>query len=220
MYIVSIRLLIVDDHRLFREGLKKILKETRDIIIVSEAGDGETAIKKANIYNPDIILLDLKMPGMDGKEVLRRVKDIGIKSKFIILSASLARGDIIDSIKLGADAYLSKDINSNNLIKVIRSVYKGEYPVRASLNKILNENIKEEEMEMASGDLEKIDLLSRREYEILSLVASGFSNKEIGEKLFISEKTVKNHLTNIFKKIEVQDRVQATIFAYNNQIVS
>jgi|SRR5690554_706853 two-component system response regulator DegU len=216
---MSIRVMIVDDHQLFREGIKSILSATKDILVVSEAADGETAITQAHIHNPDIILLDIVMPHIDGIRTLRRMKDLGIKSRIIILSAHSSKNYIINAIKLGASGYITKDNNSQNLIQVIRRVASGGKYLQPSLGMILRQNLEEEEYDDYSEDIKKMELLSRREFEILTLVARGNTNKEIGNKLFISEKTVKNHMTQIFKKIEVEDRVQAVIFAYKNSII-
>ena len=215
---MAIKLLIVDDHRLVREGIKRILSDTNDIIVVSEADNGENAIKQALIHNPDIILLDLMMPKVNGIECLRKMKDLGVKSRVIILSAFSNKNYIIDCIKIGASAYITKDNDSVGLINVIRNVYSGGTYLQPSLVHILRKNTEAERID--SDDIEKIKLLSNREYEILKLIASGYNNNEIGKKLYISEKTVKNHITNMFKKLEVKDRVQAVIFAYSNEIVS
>lgn len=214
---MSIRLMIVDNHRLFREGIKRILSDTEDIIVVAEASDGETAIANANIYSPDIILLEIVLPYMNGIDTLSEMKDQGIKSKIIILSAQSNKKNIIASMKLGANGFITKDNNGENLIDIIRKVYSGESYLQPSLGKILRENIEDEILD--STDVGKIESLSTREYEILILIASGYNNKAIGKELFISEKTVKNHITSIFKKLEVEDRVQAVIFAYTNEIV-
>lgn len=214
---MSIRLMIVDDHKLMREGLKRILSQTKDIIVVAEAGDGESAIKVAHTYDPDIILLDIMMPKLDGIETLRRMKDLGVKSRIIMLSAQSSKSYIVNSIKLGASGYLTKDNDSEKLIKVIRDVHSGSTYLQPQLAKILRHNIKEDKIN--NHDMDKLDSLSKREYEILSLLSSGYNNKQIAIKLFISEKTVKNHITNIFKKLEVEDRVQAVLFSYRNEII-
>ena len=209
--------MIVDDHKLVREGIKKILSDTKDIIVVTEAADGENAIEQAHIHNPDVILLDIVMPKMNGIETLSRMKDLGIKSKIIILSGYSTKNYIIDSIKLGASGYITKDNDSTSLINVIKDIHSGSTYLQPSLGKILRQYIDEEAVD--NSDIEKIGLLSKREYEVLKLISTGYNNKEIGRNLFISEKTVKNHITNIFKKLEVKDRVQAVIFAYYNEIV-
>lgn len=214
---MAIRVMIVDDHELFRKGIKKILSDTKDIIVVAEAEDGEKAIEQVHIYNPDIILLDIVMPKINGIDTLRKMKDLGIKGKIIILSSYSSKNYIIDSIKIGARAYMTKDNDAASLINVIRSVYSGSTYLQPSLGKILHQY--GDEVAVDNEAINKIELLSKREYEVLKLIARGYNNKEIGKKLFISEKTVKNHITSIFKKLDVEDRVQAVIFAYYNGIV-
>lgn len=209
--------MVVDDHQLFREGIKCILSKNKDIMVVCEASNGEEAIVQANIHKPDIILLDIVMPKISGMEVIGKLKDLGIKSKVIILSAFSSRNHIIDSIKLGASAYISKDNSSDTLVSTIRHIYSGGKYLQPSLGKLLLQNVEEHNNKEIS--INKIALLSNREYEVLRLLATGCNNKEIGNNLYISEKTVKNHLTSIFKKIEVEDRLQAVIFAYINEII-
>ncbi len=208
--------MIVDDHTLFREGVKEIVKNFKDIKVVAEVENGLDAIDASIIHKPDILLLDIVMPKMDGLQTLRKIKDLGIESKVIILSSYSNRNYIIDAIKIGANGYLTKDCSSVELVKSIRSVYAGESYLQPSLIEILRgemdiDNLDEEEMS-------KIDLLSRREYEVFCLMAKGYSNREIGKLLFISEKTVKNHITNVYKKIGVEDRVQGVIFAYTHGV--
>lgn len=208
--------MIVDDHTLFREGVKEIVKNFKDIKVVAEVENGLDAIDASIIHKPDILLLDIVMPKTDGLQTLRKIKDLGIESKVIILSSYSNRNYIIDAIKIGANGYLTKDCSSVELVKSIRSVYAGESYLQPSLIEILRgemdiDNLDEEEMS-------KIDLLSRREYEVFCLMAKGYSNREIGKLLFISEKTVKNHITNVYKKIGVEDRVQGVIFAYTHGV--
>ncbi|MFY9213449.1 MAG: response regulator transcription factor, partial [Tissierellaceae bacterium] len=156
---MSIRVMIVDDHQLFREGIKSILSATKDILVVSEAADGETAITQAHIHNPDIILLDIVMPHIDGIRTLRRMKDLGIKSRIIILSAHSSKNYIINAIKLGASGYITKDNNSQNLIQVIRRVASGGKYLQPSLGMILRQNLEEEEYDDYSEDIKKMELL-------------------------------------------------------------
>lgn len=214
---MPIRLMIVDDHKLMREGLKMILSEAKDIIVVAEAADGEDAIKKARNHNPDVILLDIIMPKIDGIETLRRMKDFGIGGKIIILSGQVGKKHILDSIKLGASGYITKDSDISRLISVIRDVHNGYTYLEPKLGNLLKQHIEDHNVD--DIDVDKIESLSKREYEILVLVAKGYSNKQIANELYISEKTVKNHITSMFKKLEVDDRVQAVIFAYKNGIV-
>ena len=216
MNIRLIKIMLVDDHNLFREGIKKILENEKDFKIIAEAADGIEAVKKAIKSSPDIILMDINMPNSSGLDALSKIKNLGIKTKVIILTSESKREYIIEAIKIGAKGFLQKNTTSTNLIKVIREVDIGRSYLQPSLANILSQGPKENTIEEES--FYKIDLLSKREYEILVLIASGYNNKDIGQALFISEKTVKNHITNLFKKIEVKDRVQAVIFSYANNI--
>lgn len=213
-----IRVMIVDDHSILREGIKYLLELQDDIKVIAEAGDGEEAINFASKFIPEIILMDINMPKSSGLEALRKLKDVGIKSKVIILTAYSNREHIIEAIKTGAKGFILKDSNSDVLIKAIRDVSQGRNYLQPSVVSILNQYVYDDPND-SKGDFEKINILSPREYEVLVLIASGHSNKEIGNQLFISEKTVKNHITNIFKKLDVEDRVQAAIFAFNNHII-
>lgn len=212
-----IKLMIADDHKLFREGIKLILEKEEDIKVIAEAIDGNDAVNKAMKYNPNIILMDINMPNLTGLEALRRIKDLGLKTKVIILTSESKREYIVESIKIGAQGFMLKTSSSKHLISAIREIDVGRNYLQPSLAAILSQNTKADIIN--NLDLEKIDILSKREYEILVLISSGYNNKEVGNALFISEKTVKNHITNLFKKIEVKDRVQAVIFSYRNNII-
>lgn len=216
MSIKLIKIMLVDDHNLVREGIRNILEKERDFNITAEAVDGVEAVKKAIKYSPDIILMDINMPNASGLEALRKIKDLGLKTKVIILTSESKREYIIEAIKIGAKGFLQKTSTSTILIKAIRDVAIGRSYLQPSLANILSQGSKGNDID--NQNLQKIDLLSKREFEILVLIASGHNNKEIGQSLFISEKTVKNHITNLFKKIEVHDRVQAVIFSYSNNI--
>lgn len=213
----NITVMIVDDHVLLREGLKQILDLEKDIDVIEQAGDGEEAVEKALEHSPDVILLDINMPKMNGIEVLRRFKDLGILSKVIMLTIHDDREYLFETIKIGANGYILKDSDADSLIKAIRDVNNGKTYIQPSVASMLIEEINSKEKEV-NGDLLKIEALTKREYEVLTLVAEGLNNREIAERLFISEKTVKNHVSNIFKKIDVNDRIQAAIFAYKNNI--
>lgn len=214
---MSIRLMVVDRHMLFREGIKSILSYTNDIIVVAEAFDGETTVVNANVYDPDIILLDIELPHKNGISVLSEMRERGIKSKIIILSGNPSKKDITASIKLGANGFITKDNNSEKLIDIIRKVCLGKNYLQPSLGQILRQNIEDEFID--DIDIQKIESLTSREYEILILMSRGYNNNTIAKELFISEKTVKNHITSMFKKLAVEDRVQAVIFAFANEIV-
>lgn len=212
----NIAVLIADDHSLMRQGLKQILELEDDIDVIAQASDGEETIKKATEYNPDVILLDINMPKMNGIEVLRRFRDIGIESKIIILTIHDDREYLYETINMGANGYVLKDADSDSLIKAIYDVYSGKSYIQPSISNILANGV--EFNKKGNNNFFKKDSLTRREYEVLTLIAEGLNNRDIANKLFISEKTVKNHVSNIFKKIEVNDRIQAAIYAYKNNI--
>ncbi|HEY8362040.1 MAG TPA: response regulator transcription factor [Tissierellaceae bacterium] len=209
-----ITVLIADDHALIREGIKQILELEEDISVVGQANDGEEAFELAEKLNPDIILLDINMPKLNGIETLRRFKDMGIKSKVIILTIHEDKEYILKTLKLGANGYLLKDSSANTLIEGIRKVAKGENYIQPSVADLVNSTNNDVDNKI----IEKINSLTNREYEVLVLIAEGLNNKDIAERLYISEKTVKNHVSNIFKKLDLNDRVQAAIFAYKNNI--
>lgn len=211
----KITVLIADDHALMRQGLKQILELEEDIEVIGLAVDGEDTIRKSQRLKPDVILLDINMPQMNGIQALRRLKDMGTDSKVIMLTIHEDREYLFETINIGASGYVLKDAESASLIKAIRDVYNGESYIHPTLASAL---VKEYNKKGKIDDEYSKDRLTRREYEVLSLIAEGKNNREIAEDLFISEKTVKNHVSNIFKKIEVNDRTQAAIYAYKHNI--
>ncbi|SHI11771.1 response regulator [Sporanaerobacter acetigenes] len=213
----NITVMIADDHVLLREGLKQILELEDDIDVISQAGDGEETVEKALAYKPDVILLDINMPKANGIDALRRLKDLGTNSKIIMLTIHDDREYLLETMKMGANGYVLKDSDADSLIKAIRDVKSGKTYIQPSVASILVEELNSEEAD-GSRDYRKVQALTKREYEVLTLIAEGLNNREIAERLFISEKTVKNHVSNIFKKIDVSDRIQAAIFAYKNNI--
>lgn len=212
----TIKVIIADDHALIREGIKQILELESDIAVIGQAGDGEEAYNMTMELNPDIVLLDINMPRLNGIETLRRFKDMGVKSKVIILTIHEDKEYILKTLKLGANGYMLKDSNADSLIKGIRDVAKGEKYIQPSVADLVSRSSNYDEYLNVSID--KINSLTKREYEVLILIAEGLNNKDIADKLYISEKTVKNHVSNIFKKLDLNDRVQAAIFAYKNNI--
>ncbi|WP_427338930.1 response regulator [Caloranaerobacter sp. DY30410] len=212
----QITVLIVDDHSLMRQGLKQILELESDIKVIGQASNGEEAINMTLEYKPDVVLLDINMPLMNGIEALRRLKDIGVDSKIVMLTIHDDREYLYETLNIGADGYVLKDADSETLIKAIRDVYRGKSFIQPSLATYL---AKEYKVANRGSDKSSVkDVLTRREYEVLTLIAEGLNNKEIAERLYISEKTVKNHVSNIFRKINVNDRIQAAIYAYRNNI--
>ncbi|WP_026476184.1 response regulator [Alkaliphilus transvaalensis] len=212
----KIGILIVDDHSLVRQGLKQILELENDIEIVGQAGDGEEALLKVQQLRPDIVLLDINMPKLNGIQTLRRLKDIDKTTKVIMLTFHEDQEYLFETINLGANGYVLKDSESESLVQAVRDVYKGSSYIHPNLATGL---VKEFNRKKPNEDEDSVEnKLTRREYEVLTLIAEGQNNREIANSLFISEKTVKNHVSNIFKKIDVNDRTQAAIYAYKHNI--
>lgn len=212
----KIEVIIADDHVLIREGIKQILELEDDIVVTGQAGNGEEAFDMAMNLNPDIVLLDINMPKLNGIETLRKFKDMGIKSKVIILTIHEDKEYILKTLKLGANGYMLKDSNADSLVKGIRDVARGEKYIQPSVAELVSKTSNCDEY--LNIGIDKINSLTKREYEVLILIAEGLNNKDIADRLYISEKTVKNHVSNIFRKLDLNDRVQAAIFAYKNNI--
>lgn len=206
-----IRVLLVDDHDLFRKGLAGLLTRDKEFHVVGEARNGVEALSKAKDLKPDIVLMDIYMPGGNGLEATRRLRATLPSSKVVILTVSEEDKNLFEAIKCGAHGYLLKKIELNDFFEMLRGVSRGEAPIsRATAAKILGEFA-----EQARRDREEPAevKLSPKEREVLELIAKGLTNKEIGNKLRISENTVKNHLKNILDKLHVENRVQAAAFA-------
>ncbi|WP_291632510.1 response regulator transcription factor [Clostridium sp.] len=210
----GIKVLIADDHDLIRQGLKRIISFEEDIIIVGEAENGEKVLTMLNICEPDVILLDMKMPLMDGLEVLQRAKEGSKTIKVIMLTVENDRTFILNAIDKGADGYVLKDSAGTEIVEAIRTVYLGNKYIDKSLVSVLFSGFKSKDKKEECI----LDFLTKRELEVLLYISKGLSNKDIGERLFLSEKTVKNYATNLFKKIKAHDRVQATIYALDQHI--
>ena len=209
----KIRVLIADDHSMVREGLKQLIEMEDDIKVIAQAGDGEETIEKIKTAGPDIVLLDINMPKKNGLDVLRTVRDENDNCKIIILTIHNEVEYLFKALELKADGYVLKDSGSDVLIQAIREVYSGSKFIQPSMfaKWMQKENEQDEE------DQSKI--LTKREIEVLKLITEGMLNKEIAHRLNISEKTVKNHISNIFKKIEVCDRTQAAVYAIRHSVV-
>ncbi|KYZ76449.1 two-component system response regulator [Anaerosporomusa subterranea] len=216
---MPITILIVDDHALLRQGIKKVLDLESDLSVIGEAADGEEAIKLALQLKPDVVLLDVNMPKKNGLEVTKELRQLAPHIKIVLLTIHDDENYVIEVVKAGATGYLLKDIEPGMLIKAIRSVHSGEsfiYPTLARRLFYEADNVgKRPEPSRTRGQ----DSLTMREIEVLQLIGQGLSNQEMAQRLFLSEKTVKNHLTNIFRKINVSDRTQAVIYAIKHKIV-
>lgn len=213
-----IRVMIVDDHPLIREGLSKVLELEDGIAVVGDAGDGEEALAKIAELKPDVILLDINMPNMTGIEATAKIGEVAPKTKVIILTIHDDDGYVMQTMKNGASGYLLKDVEPRNLVDAIRVVSKGGSYIHPTIAAKLMGEISR--LANSKNQPEPADSLTKREIEVLKCLARGCSNREIAETLFISEKTVKNHISNIFHKLEVNDRTQALIVALKSGVVT
>ena len=211
---MCIRVMLADDHLLMREGIRQLLEFDGSIKVVDEANDGEECIEKLTVSKPDVLLLDINMPKKNGIEVLQKIKEENLIVKVLILTVHNEVEYLLKAIDIGVDGYLLKDSESIELKKAIRTVMKGESYIQPKLVPVLNNRLVARDI-----DKDKIDSLTGREKEVLIQVANGMFNKEIATTLNISERTVKNHISNIFKKIEVSDRTQAAVFAIKNDLI-
>ena len=210
----SIKVMIADDHVMIREGIKQLLEFDGNIEVIAEASDGLECIEKLKTIKPDVLLLDINMPNMNGIEVLEKIKDRNINVKVIMLTVHNEVEYLLKAVDIGVDGYLLKDSESAELKKAIGAVLNDESYIQPSLIPLLNSRLVARDV-----DKEKIESLTKRELEVLIQVANGMFNKEIATTLDISERTVKNHISNIFKKIEVSDRTQAAVFAIKNDLI-
>ncbi len=207
--------MIADDHKMIREGLRKLLELTGKVEVVEEADNGKECLKKLKEAKPDVLLLDINMPVMNGLEVLDKLKKKKSKQKILVLTVHNEIEYLLKAVDMEVDGYLLKDSDSAELLRAIQTVEQGEKFIQPELIPLLNSKLVARDL-----DLEKMDKLSDREIEVLKLVAVGMFNKDIGKELDISERTVKNHMSNIFKKIECDDRTQAAVFAIRNGLVN
>lgn len=213
-----IKVVIADDHALFREGLKRILSLEKDVLVVGEASRGDEVARIVDRAKPDVLLLDLKMPKGDVVQTLLEVSEKNPTTKVLILTAFSEDENILNAAKGGAKGYVLKGVSSPTLLQAIKTVHGGGFWVDKEMS---SADAFEEIVQSQSGKSgtepvnETIKNLTKREVEILRLVAEGLTNEEIGKKIFISEKTVKTHLTNIFDKLKVNNRFKAALLIMN-----
>ena len=212
--IMPVKIMIADDHSMVREGLKSLLELDGDIQVIEEAVDGEDCLEKLKTCKPDVLLLDINMPKKNGLEVLQCINKSNLKVKVLVLTVHNEVEYLIKAVDIGVDGYILKYSESAELKKAIFAITKGENYIQPDLIPALNSKMIEK-----NSDKDKIDSLTKREFEVLKLLAVGMYNKEIAEKLNISERTVKNHVSNIFKKLEVTDRTQAAVFTIRNNLI-
>ena len=210
----KIEIIIADDHMMIREGLKQLLELDGTMKVIAEANDGEECLNLLNKkIHPDILLLDINMPKKNGIEVLEYIKQNKIPVKVLILTVHNEVEYLLKAVDIGIDGYLLKDSSYDELKEAIDVVISGNTYIQPSLLPALNES-----MEDYALDKEKIECLTKRELDVLRLISEGCSNKKISDELTISERTVKNHISHIFRKIDVEDRTQAAVFALRNKI--
>lgn len=211
---MSIKIMLADDHILMREGIRQLLEFDGMMEVISEANDGEECLRKLEETKPQVLLLDINMPKKNGIEVLKEIKRKKIDVKVLILTVHNEVEYLMKAVDIGVDGYILKDSESAELKKAINMVLNNESYIQPALIPILNNRLVTRDL-----DQDKIELLTARELEVLIQVANGMFNKEIATSLNISERTVKNHISNIFKKIDVSDRTQAAVFAIKNNII-
>ena len=210
-----INVMLADDHVLIREGIKQLLEFDGSMKVIAEASDGIECLEKLKNVKPDILLLDINMPNMNGIDVLKELKEKNDPLKVLILTVHSEVEYLVKAVDIGANGYILKDSGSTELKQAINAVIdEGSY-IQPNLIPALNSRLINRDM-----DKEKLVSLTKREVEILTQVACGMFNKEIAVNLNISERTVKNHISNIFKKIDASDRTQAAVFAIRNNIVN
>lgn len=213
----TIRVILADDHTVFRQGLKSLLALEEDIKIVGEAANGKEAIDYANQMHPDIIIMDINMPQLNGLEATKRIKADLPKIKIVILTSQGDDKSVFSLIEAGADGYLLKDVAAENLVSAIRDVNDGKSILHPEVTqKLLTRFVtKGEPAKQKPGDL-----LTDREIEVLQALSKGYTNQQIAEELYISQRTVQNHLHNIYNKLGINGRTEAVIYAMQEGIIS
>lgn len=206
-------IMLVDDHPLLRKGLRQLLTLSGEMEVVAEASNGKDAIKLASELDPDLILLDLNMQGMDGLETLRHLRDEGVTSRIVMLTVSDADEDVLSTISAGADGYLLKDMEPEDMLVQIERALSGKMVLSEAVTQVLATAIRNPTTKDAVGS----DSLTQRELEILKLIAKGMSNKVIARELDISDGTVKVHVKHLLKKLHLRSRVEAAVWMINQQ---
>jgi DNA-binding NarL/FixJ family response regulator len=204
-----IKVLLVDDHKLVRAGLQSLLATTDDIAVVGTAADGSEAIGVATATDPDVVLMDLSMPGMSGVEATRKLRCLMPSARVVVLTTFADEDLVHQSIDAGAVGYLLKDEEPDDLVRGVRAAANGESPLSAKIARVL----------LSPPSPPSLDQLTEREREVLSLLAKGMANREIAVEMAITERTVKAHLSNVYQRIGVADRTQAALWARRNGLI-
>jgi DNA-binding NarL/FixJ family response regulator len=213
----TLRILLVDDHLLFRKGLARLLDAQPDFEIVGEAADGLEAVGKAELLDPDVVLMDIRMPNCDGLEATRRIKGQMPNVRVVMLTVSEDEQDLTAAVRYGADGYLLKDLLPEALFQYLRGAMSGEAPISPTMTGKLLHQLAQQSRPAAQPAAAAV--LSARECEVLALVVDGCSNQEIAQELSIAHNTVKNHLRSILTKLGVKNRAQAAAYAVSHGLV-
>src|SRR5579864_3198954 len=215
-----IRVLIADDQALFRRGLYVVLGTEENIEVVAEAEDGEQAITKAEEMAPDVVLMDVRMPRVNGIEAAQRIRELLPSTKILMLTVSDEEDDLYEAIKAGANGYLLKEISVEEVATAIRSVVQGQSLISPSMaSKLLNEFNSLARQAAEKKEQLPAPVLTARELEVLKLVARGMSNRDVADQLYISENTVKNHVRNILEKLHLHSRMEAVMYAVRKRLL-
>lgn len=207
----KISVLLAEDHELVRQGIRQFLEREADMEVVGEAGDGKEAIKLAVELQPDVIVMDIAMPELNGIEATRQIKQIQPRTIILILTAYDYEEYIFPILEAGAAGYLLKDMSGSKFVEAVRTVYKGESVLHPAIARKLVERFRD--MDVKEGRQKRADILTERELKVLKMAAQGMSNKEIGNELFLSVHTVESHFGNIFSKLGMYSRVEAVLEA-------
>ncbi|MBN1537919.1 MAG: response regulator transcription factor [Anaerolineales bacterium] len=212
-------ILVVDDHNLFREGLVKLISHWDDFAVIGEVANGQQAVEKIEALLPDLVLMDIKMPVMDGLEATEKIARRNPSTRIVMLTSSEEEEDLFRAIKIGACGYVLKDIKSDRLRELLIGAMQGEAALSSMMaTKIMNEFAKSEYPHSTSQD-SALEPLTDRETQVLQLVVEGLTNYEISKRIFLSENTVKKHLGNILQKLHLNNRVEAAVFAVKEGII-
>jgi DNA-binding NarL/FixJ family response regulator len=213
---MSVRLLIADDHRMLREGLRRSMTEA-GFDVVGEASDGVEAVSRTTELRPDVVLMDVTMPNCDGVEACRQIKETGSLSRVVMLTMHADQEVLANAIRAGATGYLTKDCSTREIAEAVRMAAEGDTVLSPQLARSMLDEVRRSDL---GAPVEEDRLVTKREEEVLQLIADGCSTPEVAARLYISQKTVKNHLASIYQKLDARDRTQAVLQAVRMGIVS